>query len=67
MPRLSGFHLLDRLKRKPHRSPLPAAMVSSFHDPRDLKTAFDLGAAACSWKPPALGSLLLARQQADRS
>ena len=56
MPRLSGFHLLDRLKRKPHRAAIPVVMVSSFDDPRDLKTAFDLGARPACGSPQPWGS-----------
>jgi CheY-like chemotaxis protein len=48
MPGTSGFEVLDRIKRG---SPLEVLMLTSSPDPKDVNTAWDLGASAYLVKP----------------
>jgi CheY-like chemotaxis protein len=48
MPRTNGFEVLERIKRD---SPLEVLMLTSSPDPKDVNTAWNLGASAYLVKP----------------
>lgn len=51
MPRLSGFDVLDFVRREPELRQLPVVIFSSSDDPKDIKRAYDAGANSYLCKP----------------
>ena len=65
MPRLSGFDVLDFVRRKPELRCLPIVIFSSSDDPKDIKRAYESGANSYLCKPHSsddLSALLKALQ-----
>jgi CheY-like chemotaxis protein len=53
MPRLSGFDVLDFVRRQPGLRQLPIVIFSSSDDPKDIRRAYDAGANSYLCKPHA--------------
>ena len=53
MPRLSGFDVLDFVRREPGLRQLPIIIFSSSDDPKDIRRAYDAGANSYLCKPHA--------------
>ena len=51
MPRLSGFDVLDFVRRQPELRRLPVVIFSSSDDPKDIKRAYEAGANSYLCKP----------------
>jgi CheY-like chemotaxis protein len=51
MPRLSGFDVLDFVRRQPGLRQLPIVIFSSSDDPKDIRRAYDSGANSYLCKP----------------
>lgn len=51
MPRLSGFDVLDFVRREPELRCLPIVIFSSSDDPKDIKRAYAAGANSYLCKP----------------
>jgi CheY-like chemotaxis protein len=51
MPRLSGFDVLDFVRREPELRRLPVVIFSSSDDPSDIKRAYEAGANSYLCKP----------------
>lgn len=51
MPRLSGFDVLDYVRRQPGLRQLPIVIFSSSDDPKDIRRAYDAGANSYLCKP----------------
>lgn len=51
MPRLSGFDVLDYVRREPELRCLPIVVFSSSDDPKDIKRAYEAGANSYLCKP----------------
>ena len=51
MPRLSGFDVLDFVRREPDLRRLPVVIFSSSDDPKDIQRAYDAGANSYLCKP----------------
>ena len=51
MPRLSGFDVLDFIRREPELRRLPVVIFSSSDDPKDIQRAYDAGANSYLCKP----------------
>jgi len=51
MPRLSGFDVLDFVRRQPGLRQLPIVIFSSSDDPKDIRRAYDAGANSYLCKP----------------
>jgi CheY-like chemotaxis protein len=45
MPTMSGFECMTKLKAIPQLKDIPVVIYSTSNNPRDMKVAFDLGAA----------------------
>lgn len=66
MPRLSGFDVLDFVRREPQLRRLPIVIFSSSDDPKDIKRAYEAGANSYLCKPHSsddLSALLKALQE----
>ena len=57
MPRLSGFDVLDFVRRQPGLKQLPIVIFSSSDDPKDIRRAYDAGANSYLCKPHSNGDL----------
>jgi CheY-like chemotaxis protein len=51
MPRLSGFDVLDFVRKQPGLRQLPVVIFSSSDDPGDIRRAYDAGANSYLCKP----------------
>lgn len=51
MPRLSGFDVLDYIRRQPGLRQLPIVIFSSSDDPKDIRRAYEAGANSYLCKP----------------
>lgn len=51
MPRLSGFDVLDFVRREPALRQLPIVIFSSSDDPKDIERAYESGANSYLCKP----------------
>lgn len=51
MPRLSGFDVLEFVRRQPGLKQLPIIVFSSSDDPKDIRRAYDAGANSYLCKP----------------
>jgi CheY-like chemotaxis protein len=51
MPRLSGFDVLDFVRREPALRQLPVVIFSSSDDPKDIRRAYEGGANSYLCKP----------------
>jgi CheY-like chemotaxis protein len=51
MPRLSGFDVLDFVRKQPELKQLPIIIFSSSDDPKDIGRAYDFGANSYLCKP----------------
>ena len=63
MPRLSGFDVLDFVRKQPGLRQMPVIIFSSSNDPKDVRRAYDSGANSYLCKPHSnddLASLLKA-------
>lgn len=58
MPRMNGFELLEWLRTHPQGKGLPAVVLSSSGEDKDLQRALALGARDYCTKPPSLTGLV---------
>lgn len=58
MPRLSGFDVLDYVRRQPGLRQLPIVIFSSSDDPKDIQRAYEAGANSYLCKPHSSEDLL---------
>ncbi len=57
MPGMSGFDVLDFVRRDPNLRRLPIVIFSSSDDPKDVRRAYDSGANSYLCKPHSTGDL----------
>ncbi len=51
MPEMDGYETCRAIKRHPVLKDVPVVFMSAKVEPRDIRAAFDAGAAACLGKP----------------
>src|SRR5689334_3687167 len=65
LPSISGFEVLDWIRRQPCFKRLPVIMLTSSLLPDDVNRAYDLGANSYLVKPPELDALIALAQTID--